>query len=175
MSINNALNVPQDTGELLIGVTDNAPSAAQITGSGGILVSNGPGTIDISQSLAGLSYVRVPDTGFEVILQRDTIYYGDLAGVGQSYRLPNPAVAGSVFYILCANTNLTPNAGFAIRTALGSSQQIYYTSTTPGTILSISASPTVASVMLVCIDAPSPGSEVFQVCGTPTGTLVLTP
>lgn len=170
MATNNALNVPQDTGEILIGITDNAPLSAQITGSGGINVLNGPGTIDISQSLAGLSYVRVPGTGFPITLQRDTIYYGDLQGVGQLYTLPNPAVAGAVFYILCANTNPSPNAGFAIQIAPGSSQQIYYTATTPGTFIGISATPTVASIMLVCVDAPSAGSEVFQVCGTPIGT-----
>lgn len=170
---NNSLNILQEDGEILVGSTGNAPVSTLITGSGMTTITPGPGTLDIS---SGFNYVRVPNTGDDVILQRDTIYYTDLTGVQQNFLLPTEATAGSMFYVLSANTNITANSGFNIKTQVGTTQKIFFSDAVSGTTLSFSTLELVGgvgSVLLICVDAPSPGSEIFQVCGMPTGSAFL--
>src|SRR6185312_13644590 len=62
---------PLTNGQVIIGTTAGAPVAANITGSGGVTITNGPGSINVSVSGSGITwslktanFVMAPNNGY---------------------------------------------------------------------------------------------------------------
>ena len=138
-------------GQVLIGTTSSDPSAATITGSGGITVSATSGAIAISGSGTGLTWVD-QSTG-SVTMAVNTAYVVDDGASLVTLTLPATAALGSVFGVIGKGSG-----GWTIAQASG--QSIHFGNvTTTTTTGSLSSTLQYDSVWLVCITA----NTVFSV------------
>ena len=138
-------------GQILIGTTASDPSAATITGSGGITVSATSGAIAISGSGTGLTWVD--QTSGTVTMAVNTAYVVDDGASLVTLTLPATAALGSVFGVIGKGSG-----GFTIAQASG--QSIHFGNvTTTTTTGSLSSTLQYDSVWLVCITA----NTVFSV------------
>lgn len=138
-------------GQILIGTTASDPSAATITGSGGITVSATSGAIAISGSGTGLTWVD--QASGTVTMAVNTAYVVDDGASLVTLTLPATAALGSVFGIIGKGAG-----GWTIAQATG--QSIHFGNvTTTTTTGSLSSTLQYDSVWLVCITA----NTVFSV------------
>ena len=138
-------------GQILIGTTASDPSAATITGSGGITVSATSGAIAISGSGTGLTWVD--QASGTVTMAVNTAYVVDDGASLVTLTFPATAALGSVFGIIGKGAG-----GWTIAQATG--QSIHFGNvTTTTTTGSLSSTLQYDSVWLVCITA----NTVFSV------------
>lgn len=132
-------------GQVVIGSTGATPVAGTITGSSGITVSLGAGTIDISGGGGGYSWTEV--TGTSQAMAVDSGYIANNAGL-VTLTLPAVAVVGDSVSIQGKGTGL-----FTI--AQNAGQQIHFGSsnTTVGVGGSLTATNRYDSIELLCITA----------------------
>lgn len=132
-------------GQILIGTTAGDPSAASITASGGISVSNTTGAIAFTGSGTGVTWVD--QSGASVTMAVNTAYVCDDGASLVTLTLPATAALGSVFGIVGKGSGL-----WTIAEASG--QSIHFGNvTTTTTTGSLSSTLQYDSVWLVCITA----------------------
>ena len=140
-------------GQVLVGTTGSDPSAATITGSGGITVTSTSGAIAISGSGIGLTWV---DQGTTTVTMAVNTAYVITEASATTLTLPATAAVGSVFGIVGKGAG-----GWTVAQASG--QSIHF-----GNVVTTTSSGTLAStnqydvVWLVCITA----NTVFSVYGS---------
>ena len=88
---------PLTNGQMLIGSTGLDPVPALITGSSGITVTAGAGTLDISGTGGGIAWVEV--TGATQVIAANTGYIVNRGG-GVAFSLPATMAQGAVFAIV---------------------------------------------------------------------------
>ena len=130
-------------GQILIGTTASDPSAATITGSGGVTVSATSGAIAISGSGTGLTWVD--QTSSTVTMAVNTAYISDDTSNLVTLTLPSTAALGAVFGVVGKGTGLWT-------IAQQGSQLIHFGNvvTTTGTGGSLSSTNAFDAVWLVC-------------------------
>ena len=84
-------------GQVLVGTTSSDPSAATITGSGGVTVTSTTGAIAISGSGMGLTWV---DQGTASVTMAVNTAYVNTNATLVTYTLPTTAPLGSIFGIV---------------------------------------------------------------------------
>jgi hypothetical protein len=145
---------PLTNGQLLIGSTGVDPVAGAITGSLGITVTLGAGTINISGSGGGLTWTEV--TGATQVLAVSNGYISNRGG-GVAFSLPATSAVGDVFSIVgkLGIWSITQGAGQQINVGA--------VSTTLGATGTLTSAAATDSANFVCITA----NTIWQVQGGP--------
>lgn len=149
---------PLTNGQVLIGSTGATPVAATITGTSGITVTNGAGTINISGGGGGYSWTEV--TGTSQNMAVDSGYIANNALL-VTLTLPVTAVVGDTVIVQGKGAGLfsiAQNAGQTIH--LGSS------ATTPGVGGSLTATDQWDSIELLCVTNDTTWAALTGVQGT---------
>jgi hypothetical protein len=132
-------------GQVLIGVTAGSPTAAQITGSGGITVSSAAGTINISGTGSGIGWTEV--TGTTQSMSADAGYVASNAGL-VTMTLPNLAAFGTVI-----NVQGKGAGGWKIAQNAGQTIHFGNVDTTTGATGYLASTNRYDSIQLLCITA----------------------
>ena len=135
-----------DDGEILIGSTGGAASAATLTAGTGISITNAAGSITIASSAAGFAWIE--NTSSTVAMAVNTGYINSPASGSVVYTLPTTAAVGDVIEIV-------GNSGSGFSIAQNSGQSIRFGSSVSatGTGGSIESSNQYDSLRLVCTAA----------------------
>lgn len=135
-----------DDGEILIGSTGGAASAATLTAGTGISITNAAGSITIATSGASFSWIE--NTSSTVAAAVNTGYINNPASGSVVYTLPATAAVGDVIEII-------GNSGSGFSIAQNSGQTIRFGSsvTTSGTGGSLASGNQYDSLRLVCTAA----------------------
>lgn len=148
---------PLTNGQLLIGNTGNAPSAATLTAGSNISITNGAGTISIAASAGTLTYTEI--TGATQNMAANNAYGANRSG-GVAFTLPTTAAIGTELEIvgIAGLWSIAENSG----------QTIYFgntnATTTSGTITATNAGD---CIKLKCIVADT-GFRVTSAVGNLT-------
>jgi len=104
---------PLTDGQLVIGSTGNAPSAATLTAGSGISITGGAGSITIASTGSGMGYTEV--TGTTQAMAVNTAYGANNAS-GVAFTLPSTASAGTVIEVvgIAGLSTIGQNAGQTI-------------------------------------------------------------
>lgn len=147
MATNNSCNQPELTtnGQLLIGNTGSNPSAATLTASTGITITNGSGTITIAANGAN---PWVDETGSSVTMAVNTGYTSDDGASLVTFTLPATAAIGDWVEI-----NGKGAGGWTIAQASGQSIHFGDVVTTTGAGGSLASSNQWDCVRLRCVTA----------------------
>jgi hypothetical protein len=152
---------PMTNGQLLIGSTGNAPVLGTITGTGGISVSVGPGSIALSGTGSGIGWNEI--TGTTQAMAQDQGYVPNNAAQ-VVFSLPVTASFGTIINIVgkgAGGWKVTQNAGQNIQ--LGS------TSSTVGAAGYIESTNQFDSIELLCTTA----NTTWTVIGGPQGNITV--
>lgn len=152
---------PMTNGQLLIGSTGNAPVLGTITGTGGISVSVGPGSIALSGTGSGIGWNEI--TGTTQAMSQDQGYVPNNAAQ-VVFSLPVTASFGTIINIVgkgAGGWKVTQNAGQNIQ--LGS------TSSTVGAAGYIESTNQFDSIELLCTTA----NTTWTVIGGPQGNITV--
>lgn len=104
-------------GQLLIGDTSSAPVAATLTAGTGISISNGAGSITITNTAAAGGLATVNQTTASVTMAINTQFINTSSGNAQvTYTLPSTAAQGSIFRIVGVTGN---TGGWVLQCASG--------------------------------------------------------
>lgn len=145
--------ITQTDGQLIIGRTGNSPVAATLTAGTGIAITNGVGTITISNSGAGFNWTEV--TGTSQTLAVENGYVVNNAGL-VTLTLPTSAAIGDSIQVVGKGAGLWT-------IVYGASQQIKFgnqsTTLTSGSLTATNAND---CVELVCTTA-SGSAPIFTV------------
>jgi len=135
-----------DDGEILIGSTGGAASAATLTAGSGISITNAAGSITIATS--GSSFAWIENTSSTVAMDVNTGYINNPASGSVTYTLPTTAAVGDVIEIV-------GNSGSGFSIAQNSGQSIRFGSsvTTTGAGGSLASGNQYDSLRLVCTAA----------------------
>jgi hypothetical protein len=87
---------PLTDGQLAIGSTGNAPTAAMLTAGTGISITPGAGSITIASATGGMSYEEITDAAKTIV---NNYEYGCNRGGGVAFTLPAASPVGSQFKI----------------------------------------------------------------------------
>lgn len=135
---------PLTNGQILIGSTGSDPVAATITGTSGITVTNGPGSITLAGTASSIGWnvvtsnqSMVPESG----------YVANSASL-LTFTLPVTAAVGSALAAINLNTG-----GFTIAQNSGQNIRVGTSLSTTGAGGSISSSAQGDSIYLVCVVA----------------------
>jgi hypothetical protein len=136
---------PLTDGQLVIGSTGVAPAAATLTNGAGISISNGAGTITITNTIAGLSWTDVTGTTQAMAVNKG--YTANNAGL-VTLTLPATAAYGTIFAVGGVGAG-----GWQI--AQNASQTVYYgdSVTTTGVTGYLASTKAHDVVYLLCITA----------------------
>lgn len=148
-------------GQLLIGSTGADPVTATITGSAGISVSNGAGSITISGSGSDLGWTNV--TGTTQAMTAESGYYAANSGL-VTFTLPTSAAFGSGLAV-----GGIGSGGWIITQNSGQNIIVGSVSSTTGVGGSVSSTNRYDSIYLVCAVA----NTTWTVIGAPQGNLTI--
>jgi len=140
------VSLPLTNGQLAIGNTGNAPTAATLTAGTGISIANASGSITISSTGGGLTWTVVTGTSQAAAVNNG--YIANNAGL-VTVTLPATSAVGDTIAV----TGINNATGW--RVAQNAGNQIFFgnTNTTAGTGGSLSSAATRDTVYLVCMTA----------------------
>lgn len=148
-------NVVLSAGQVLVGTTASDPSAATITGAGGITVNSTSGAIQIVGTGTGLTWVD--QSSASVTMAVNTAYVSDDGASLVTLTLPSTAALGAIFGVVGKGSGLWKIAQQAGQSILFGNQ-----TTTVGTGGYLASTLTNDVVWLVCTTA----NTTFTVYGS---------
>lgn len=149
-------------GELLIGTTGGAASAATLTAGTGISITNAAGSITIDATGASFSWIE--NTSSTVSMSVNTGYINNPASGSVTYTLPTTAAVGDVIEII-GNTG----SGFSVAQNSGQTIRLGSVASTSGTGGSVASSNQYDSIKLVCTAA----NTAFRITDAVTSQLTI--
>lgn len=148
-------------GQILIGSTGATPVAATITGTAGVSVTNGAGSITISGSGSGIGWNNV--TGTSASMAADSGYVANNAGL-VTLTLPATAAFGTALSVVGLGAG-----GWTIAQNVGQSIIIGNVTSTVGVGGSVASSNQYDSLNLICVVA----NTTWAATGGPQGALTI--